>query len=132
MTGKEIYDLAAELLACKNADGSDNADCNDYVSRAPGLINILLAETLWLDRLLRQDKSVMPVYIRSVDDAVRCNGVLARSVLPYGLAALLAMEEDVQMYDRLHSRYREEISRIKEEVAGVRHDIGDCYGYNGG
>ncbi|MBE6677444.1 MAG: hypothetical protein E7597_01435 [Ruminococcaceae bacterium] len=131
MTGKDIYDLAIELLGYKNADGSDNADCEDYLNRSVGLINILLAETLWLDRLLRQDKSASPVYISSVGDTVRCNGRLARGVLPFGLAAMLAMEEDIQLYDRLHKRYTDEINRTKEEVAGIRHDICDCYPYHG-
>ncbi|MBQ3196240.1 MAG: hypothetical protein IJB65_07235 [Clostridia bacterium] len=131
MTGKDIYDLALEILGYKNADGSDNEDCTDYLNRAVGLINILIAETLWLDRLLRQDKTAAPVYIHSVEDAVRCNGRLARGVLPFGLAALLAMEEDIQLYDRLYKRYLEEINGIKEEVAAVRHDICDCYAYHG-
>lgn len=131
MTGKDVYDLAAELLACKNVNGSDNPDCEDYLNRSVGLLNILLAETLWLDRLLRKDKNALPVYINRIDDTVHCNGRLARGVLPYGLAALLALEEDAELYDRLYSRYLAEANKIKEEVVGTCHSIHDCYRFNG-
>lgn len=130
MTGKELYELALELLACKNADGTHNEDCKDYMSRSVGLINILLAENIWLDRILRRDKSVLPVYINSLDDALRCNSSMARAVLPYGLAALLVADEDSNAYKLMTDRYLQSIKIMKEEAVGTRHDIADCYGYN--
>ncbi len=131
MTGEELYDLALQLLGYKNADGTDNADCDDLKNRAVGLINILLAENLTLDRMLRQDSTVMPTYIDSLEDKLHCHGRLIRAVLSYGLAALLVGEEDGAVYGIMRDKYLSGAKKVEEEAVGVRHGITDCYAYNG-
>lgn len=131
MTGKEIYDLAAHLLACKNSDGSDNADCADYTSRSPALINILMAENLRLDRSLRSDNSIRTVPITDLGEQVRCHELIAYGLLPFGLASLLIADENTELSRTLYERYLVNLKNIKESVAAVTHQISDCYRYYG-
>lgn len=131
MTGKNIYDYAAQLLACKNPNGSDNADCADYVSRAPSLISILLAENLGIDRILRADCDIRTKPISSLADEVDCHELLALSVLPFGLAALLVADEDSTLSKSLYEQYLRAIKTAKEAASSIRHEIEDCYKYNG-
>lgn len=131
MTGKNIYDYAAQLLACKNANGSDNADCADYVSRAPALISILLAENLSVNRLLRADSGLRAMPISSLAEEVDCHELLAVAVIPFGLAALLVADEDSTLSQSLYQRYLLNIKAVKETASSIRHEIEDCYKYNG-
>lgn len=131
MTGKEIYDLALHLIACKNADGTDNPDCDDYKSRAVALINILAAENHRLDRSLRGDGSVRITPIETLDDAVRCHELVLYGLLPFGLASLLVAEEDAELSRSLYERYLVNLKSLKESVTAVAHQISDCYKYNG-
>lgn len=130
MTVNELYNSALELLALKNSDGSENEDCADYGNRALGLVNLLLAETLWLDRIIKRDNSVMPVYVNETSAPLQCNDTLARAVLPYGLAALLVADDDVAMHKLMTERYQNAAKTLKEEAGSIRHDIADCYRYN--
>lgn len=131
MTGKELYDLALQLLGFKNADGSENPDCMDLSSRAVSLTNILLAETLWLDRILKKDGEAVAEYLRTDRDEIACHSLLANGVLPYGLAALLVAEEDDRTYKIMYERYLLGIKELKEAAVGARHEIDDCYKYHG-
>ena len=131
MTGKEIYDLALNLLGCKNADGTDNPDCQDFCSRSPSLINILLAENQKLDRSLRGDNTAKILPIASLEDNVRCHELIAYGLLPFGLASLLIADEDADVARNLYDRYLINLKNIKESVTAVAHKISDCYRYYG-
>ncbi len=131
MTGRNIYDLAVQLLACKNSNGNDNPDCADYMSRSPSLLNILLAETLQTDRLLRRDRGAHSVPISSLDDKVACHELLAYGVLSYGLASLLVADEDPDLSRSLYARYLAGIENVRSTVSAVTHRIEDRYKYHG-
>lgn len=131
MTGQSVYNLAVQLLACKNTDGSDSADCNDYISRAPALISILLAENLKIDRLLRNDYSVRPMPLEDLNDKINCHELVAYGILPFGLASLLVADEDPELSHSLYERYLINIKSIKESVAAITRRIDDCYRYRG-
>lgn len=131
MTGKALYDSALALLACKNADGTDNPDCLDFSTRSVGLINILLAETLWLDRSLKKEATVEPGYITDLENDLLCHTLLATAALPYGLAALLVADEDEGLYNLMYTRFLKATHDLKETVSGTRHETDDCYSYRG-
>lgn len=131
MTGKDIYDLAVHLLGVKNSDGTDNPDCDDFVSRAPAIINILLAETQRLDRSLRSDRNARMIPLSSLDDSLRCHELIAYGLLPFGLASLLIADEDYELSRSLYDRYLINLKDIKESVTAITHQISDCYSYRG-
>ena len=131
MTGQTVYNLAVQLLACKNTDGTDSMDCNDYISRAPALISILLAENLKIDRLLRNDYSVRSMPLNSLNDKINCHELVAYGILPFGLASLLVADEDAELSHSLYERYLINIKNIKESVAAITRRIDDCYRYHG-
>ena len=127
MTGKEIYDLALLLIGCKNSDGSDNADCDDFLSRSCGIINILLAENLRLDRALKGQPDAAAESISSLSVPVGCHPLLARAVLPYALASLLVADEDAELSRKLQESCLLNKSQLLASVKGLRHEIEDCY-----
>ena len=131
MTGKDIYDLAINIIGFKNSDGTDNADCADFIPRAPAIINTLLAETQKLDRMLRSDNSVRMIPISALGDTVRCHELIAYGLLPFGLASLLIADEDAELSRSLYDRYLVNLTRIKESVTAITHQISDCYSYHG-
>ncbi len=131
MTGRAIYNLAAQLIACKNTDGTDNADCNDYLTRAPSLISILLAENIKIDRMLRNDYQARPLPISELDERVNCHELVAYGILPFGLASLLVADEDPELSHSLYEKYLNNIKNIKESVTAITHKIDDCYKFNG-
>ena len=127
MTGKDIYDLAAQLIGVTNADGSDNPDSEDLVSRSCGIINILLSENLPLDRALKGDRTAEAESITALSDAVLCHGLIACAVLPYGLASLLIAGEDAVLSRKLQDCYFLSRNQIMSSVSGRRHEIEDSY-----
>lgn len=131
MKGKVIYDMAANLLGVKTVDGGDHADCTDYLSRAPDLINILIAETMYLDRRLKGDSEAEAVYISGLESEIAQDERLCYGVMPYGLAALLIAEEDGELYKIMREQYLLAVRRLEEAVVGKRHPIEDRYTYHG-
>ncbi len=131
MTGKDIYDIAINIIGYKNSNGSDNADCADFVNRSPAIINTLLAETQRLDRSLRSDGGSRMVPILALSDTVRCHELIAYGLLPFGLASLLIADEDYELSRSLYDRYLINLKSIKESVTAITHQISDCYSYHG-
>ncbi|MBR6593899.1 MAG: hypothetical protein IKK83_01765 [Clostridia bacterium] len=131
MKAKELYDLATNLLGVRSIDDGDHPDCADYLNRAPDLIGVLTAETLYLDRWLKKDSEVRAVYIESLEDELTQDERLCYGVLPYGLAALLIADEDTAIYKLMREHYLLAIRRLEETVTGRAHPIEDCYRYHG-
>lgn len=127
ITAKELYDIALNLLGFKNDDGSDNRDCDDLATRSVSLINVLIAETLWLDRKLKKSPNEGAVYITAEDEALFCHSLLCTGVLPYGLAALLVAGEDEDLYKMMYERYLTALKDLEGGTVGTRHEIDDCY-----
>lgn len=92
MTGREVYKLALALLA------QEEQEASDYESRAADLINVLLPQMLAAQNIYRtsrgEEKLACAQTIEGLEDELELSEPFARSVLPYGLATLLILEED--------------------------------------
>lgn len=106
MTGKQLFEISLDLLGLKNENGDIPSDTDDLGSRALALINILLAENSILDsRIKRQEHTVRTLV--SLDTELGVSDIVASTVLPYGLAALLMLGEDDGLADSMQRLYNE-------------------------
>ena len=130
MTALTVYTMALQLLGLKSTDLSDSNDCADLEQRAPDILNMLIIENHKLDRMLKNDATVQPVTIQSLNDILTAHDVICYTLYPYELASLLIGPEDSQ-YEDLHDRYLINKTLIMEMLPATRHSIEDCYGFYG-
>ena len=104
--------LMGELSPTGAADSSDNAD---YRQRALPLLNILVGENYPLsDTYATGFGGTRPVApaITDMGAVIALDNVLARTVLPFGLAALLLLEENPVLANFFQQRYEELRARL--------------------
>lgn len=105
MTGKEVYDLALVLIDEVTDEGYVIPDNPKYYeTKSIALLTMLQAEVLPL--------SQTPVVIKSLDDNLLVDDRVCISVLPYGLAAQLLMQERPNAASYLNDLFNESKSQI--------------------
>ncbi len=110
MTGNKLFELALDLLGLRMNDYSLPSDTQDLNTRALSLINITLAENSSLDCHIRRVKN-QTVSISSLDDVIECSEIVLNSVLPYGVARLLALGEDDALASDMNRLYSDAKSK---------------------
>ena len=127
MTGFQLLDGALALLL------TDRALAPEYTEYAPGLINMLLAETHGVNNSLRASKGLEEhgavQSIASLDDELPCEDELARSALMYGLVAKLIMDDgDMSRVAYFQNQY---VSLCSDAARYVAEAIRDVYAGEG-
>jgi len=126
LTGNDVFNTALDLCALRNANGSIPADCEDLRQRAVGLLNLLIAENVYLDSLIKKQNIVISI-IASLSDPIELSPILISVVLPYGLAWLLIQNEDANTAAFFKAKYESERVRIQSQLKGVIKDITEVY-----
>lgn len=124
MTGNDILDNALALMF------EERQRSPDYVSYAPRILNMLLPETFGVNNQLRRlagkEPLAAPPVISTLEEEVAYEDDLARSVLPWGLAAWLLMGDEEGRYPDYLSMYIQQANRatqlIPEQVEDVYAD----------
>ncbi len=104
MTGNELLNLALDICGLRKEDGQIPEDVSDLKQRALAAINIVLAENAVTDCRIRKCEHKV-ASLSSLDDTIDCSAVIASSVLPYGVARLLMLNEDEAFARALGSVY---------------------------
>lgn len=130
-TGTEIYEAALVLM-----DANNDADTSEYESKALSIINVLRGEvfpyTDTYNAAVREAKGMRPIcpIMSDLDDTVGLDDYICQSVLPYGLAGHLLLDENPSTANFLMQRYYELLAALKRgegmPVAGSE-DILDVY-----
>lgn len=106
MTGNQLFERALDLLGLRNENAQAPSDTDDLAARALSLINTVIAENAVLDgRISRSEHSVK--CIDSLEDEIGLTDIVVLSVLPYGLARLLALGEDDALASSMARLYEE-------------------------
>lgn len=126
MTGSELYAAALDIAGIRLKNGGIPATADDLSARSVSLINILITENRFLNRLL-DPEAPTPALISSLDDTVALDPRLLDAALPYGLCSLLIQPDDPDEAALLHSRYVQAIVRIKSELPAKRQSITEVY-----
>ncbi len=132
-TAQNVFDLTMAVIDELNEAGSANtADTNEYKNRTLQLLNILQGELYpYSDRYIQPEtgkrsiaKPIMTftAEIESLDDYITI------SVLPYGLAAHLLMDENPAVASTCLQIYEERKATLARGLMAESEDISDVYG----
>lgn len=127
MTGYELYLSALDICGLRNAKGEEDEDLNDLKSRSLNLINLLLDETLWLERYLKNDSSLSAVHLEALEEELTVDPLISGCVLAFGLASMLTAEEDPNFSLRLYERYKLNTAIVQRSSVSKRHPIEEMY-----
>ena len=114
MTAQDVCEMALTLI-----DEADEADNEDYLLRAPGIIDVLQRELAFYE-----GKAVMRT-VKNLDDALEISDDTATRIMPYGLAASFALaDKNGDMYADYSAMYR----AMCRTIGGGEADTVDEYG----
>ena len=126
MTGYEVLIMALDLCGLTKEDREPANDTTDLQTRSLTLLNITLAECSSLDcRIRKTEHEVLKA--ETMVDKLKCSDIVAKSVLPYGLARLLMIGEDDNMAADFNKLY---ISAQENALAfgkAKSHEIKEVY-----
>ena len=127
-TGTEIYEAALVLM-----DANNDADTSEYESKALSIINVLRGELYpYSDTFdtTGEGRPICPI-LTDLDEEVGLDDYICQSVLPYGLAGHLLLDENPSTANFLIQRYNELLAALRagigKPVSGSA-DIDDVYG----
>ena len=131
-TAQQVFATAMGLMDQLSPGGTaDSPDTREYRDRTLLILNALRGElypysdTYDADR--RPGRPVAAV-IRDMDSVIGLDDHICQTVLPYGLAAHLLMEENPGAAAFFQQRYEELRSRLAVGVPARSEDILDLYG----
>lgn len=124
---KSAIALMGELSSTGEADTTDNAE---YKQRTLPIINVLAGELFPLsDTYAIVTSGVRPVFTPVTDftTAIAIDDVICRSIIPYGVAAMLLLDENPGMANFFQQKYEELKSRLANPAREFE-AIEDAYG----
>lgn len=110
----------------ESTGAADTGDTREYKNKTLMILNILRGEFIPLD----PTHSDIADPILDFDSDIDLDDYTCQTVLPYGLAAQLCLEEDAGKANFFQQRY-DELKRRGRRASGSE-DIEDVYGSNGG
>lgn len=130
---QSVFDLTMALIDEVNESGAtDHADTQEYKRRTLHILNVLQGELYPFSDLYEQGeagKRPIPVpIINFTKDIASLDDYICRSVLPYGLAAHLLMDENPSAAGFFQQRYEELFAALSRGFTTGSEDIKDLYG----
>ena len=127
----DVFDIAMGLMDEISSTGaSESADTAEYRTRTLRIINNLQQELYPLsDSYAVAAAGKRPVLARLavLTDVIGLDDYLTQTVLPYGLAAALLLDENPAVASFFQQRY-EELKRLARSVPAAFSAIEDVYG----
>ena len=135
-TAQWVFEAAMTLIDELNDDGAaDHEDTAEYKNKTLFILNILRNELYPFSDTYKQstDNTRPTIYlIESFDDYIELDDYIAQSVMPYGLAAHLLLDENPTSASFFQSRYEELKAELRKGTPSVSEDIVDVYAGDGG
>lgn len=134
-TGQTIFDMAITLMGELSDSGeTDWADTVEYKNRALSILNTLRNEVYQYSDTYNDFKTKYPgkrpvcPALDSLDDEIGIDDVLAQTVLPYGLASALLLDENDNMAAFFQQRYEELLRKLGMNIPAQWETIPNSYG----
>lgn len=132
-TAQQVFDIAMSLMdeVNENSGATDTADTKEYKQRTLLILTALRGELFpYSDtyRLSADGKRPVAAPITSFTDAIDLDDFLCQSIMPYGLAAQLLLNEDAASASFHQQRYEELLLRYGRGVPQMSEAIVDVYG----
>ena len=140
-TGMDVFQRAITLMDELNDEGKyRHDDTTEYLNRTLPILNILQGELYfysdtfpkWQDWETGRRPVLRP--IESLYDTIDLDDYCAGTVMPYGLAAHLLLDENPSSAGYFQQRYEELLMKLRagEGKLSASEDIEDLYGPKGG
>ena len=124
MTAQKALEYALDLINQRSEDGDYTPNISDYEKNVLSYINILTVSLYELDCKIKgitcNIDDVTPKSISSPEDELILHDAVCKSVLPYGLAFMILLEEEPERAERFHALYKEEWARLEKMCTKCR------------
>ena len=131
-TAQRVFDIAMGLIDEVSEGGQTvNADTTEYRNRTLLILNALRGECYpYSDNYEEDEEGKRPVcpVIMDMEDEIALDDVICQTVLPYGLAAQLLLDENPASASFYQQRYEELLQRAGKQRYGGSMAIEDVYG----
>ena len=135
-TGKTVFDIAMAFMDEVNGQGETRSnDTTEYWNRTLLILNALAGELYpYSDSYTTEDGEGRPIvaYIRDMERPIDLDDYICRSVMPYGLAAHLLLDENPSAASFFQQRYEELKNGLRSGIPESSGNIVDVYGDCGG
>ena len=134
-TAQTVFDIAMGFMDELLNGSTDTPDTKEYKDRTLLILNALAGELYpYSDTYSTEDAEGRPIaaYIRDFTRPLDLDDYICRSVMPYGLAAHLLLDENPASAGFFQQRYEELLNGLKKGLPTVSEDIEDVYGACGG
>lgn len=129
-----VFDLAMGLMDEVSETGQTNtSDTTEYRNRTLFILNVLRGElypfsdTYKTDGVLPGKRPISKV-IESFEEPIDLDDYICQSVLPYGLAAHLFLDENTEAANFFQQKYDELKRTLYNGLTNMSEDIYDVYG----
>lgn len=133
-TAQSVFDHTMALIDEVNetTGATDTTDTKEYKQRTLFILNVLRGELYpYSDTFTQADepgKRPISKIIESFEEAIGLDDYICQSVLPYGLAAHLLLDENPTAAGFFNQRYEELRAQLFRGMPGVSRDVEDVYG----
>ena len=132
-TAQDIFDAAMGLMDEVNeqSGATDTADTREYKNRTLFILNILRGELYpYSDTYTAESGNTRAIarLIEDFDSAIGLDDYICQSVMPYGLAAHLLLDENPTAAQFFNQRFEELKAGLSRGMPQESHDIIDVYG----
>lgn len=134
-TAQRVFDIAMGLIdeVSENSGATDTADTKEYKARTLLILNALRGELYpYSDTYSVEGAGRRPILhvIQNFTDVIGMDDYICQTVLPYGLAAQLLLDENSSAAGFFQSRYEELRDKLAQGLPQSSEDIEDVYGGN--
>lgn len=130
-TAQDIFDKAIMLMDAQSETGlTDWSDTEEYQYRAIQILNILRGECYqYSDTYTAETGGTRPIctVITALTDVIDIDDLIAQTVMPYGLAAHLSLEDSPTAAAFFQQRYEELLRRMGGSIPAAWDTIEDVY-----
>lgn len=133
-TAQEVFSAAMGLIdeVNESTGATDTNDTREYKQRTLLILNVLRGELYpYSDTYQKpEDGGVRAIakVIESFDEAIDLDDYICQTVMPYGLAAHLLLDENPSAASFFNQRYDELKAGLARGLSAVSEDIEDVYG----
>ena len=134
-TGMDVFETAITLMDELNDAGKyKHEDTEEYRQRTKAILNILIGElyvysdTYAKNQDWEKGRRPVPAMLEDLYTEIDLDDYAAGTVLPYGLASHLLMDENPSTANFFQQRYDELKAMLMRGMPGESEDIVDVYG----
>lgn len=131
-TAQDVFDAAMGLMdeVNESTGETDTADTREYKNRTLLILNVMRGELYpYSDTYESLDDGKRPIaaVIEAFDDYIGLDDYICQSVMPYGLAAHLLLDENPSAASFFNQRYEELKAQLSRGLLRTSEDIVDVY-----